>query len=185
MYCNWKNRRRGNSVNVGFETDFNISLDLEKNRPMEFIHLTWVLDFNSFGSFIEMDIDTESFQKSYVSYIDSDSRRVIQIAFSIQLFLFGSISMIIGGTQILFRNLSKFSNIQKSFRASCSLSKIKPSGKFWVHGLVLEPRNRIDHLQFLDWDKHPLKLLFSKHFFISVIRVHRSRCWPMFTKKEL
>ena len=69
---------------MGFETDFNISLDLEKNRPMEFIHLTWVLDFNSFGSFIEMDIDTESFQKSYVSYIDSDSRRVIQIAFSIR-----------------------------------------------------------------------------------------------------
>ena len=89
---------------MGFETDFNISLDLEKNRPMEFIHLTWVLDFNSFGSFIEMDIDTESFQKSYVSYIDSDSRRVIQIAFSIQLFLFGSISMIIH-TVIMHYNL--------------------------------------------------------------------------------
>ena len=34
-----------------------------------------------------------------------------------------------GGTQILFRNLPKFSNIQKTFRSSCLLSKIMHLGE--------------------------------------------------------
>ena len=90
-----------------------------------------------------------------------------------------------GGTQILFRNLPKFSNIQKTFRSSCLLSKIMHLSEIWVHGHFLEPSNGVEHLETLDWDKHPLKSLFSQNFFIIVIRVHRSISSPMIMKKEL
>ena len=90
-----------------------------------------------------------------------------------------------GGTRILFRNLPKFSNIQKTFGPSCLSFKIMPSDEIWVHGHIQEPRNGFEHLRTLDWDKHPLKSLFSQNFFIIVIRVHRSTSWPSPMKKEV
>ena len=90
-----------------------------------------------------------------------------------------------GGTQILFRDLPKFSNFRKTFRASCWESKIIASHKIWVHGLISESRKSIKHFEIWEWDKYLLKSFFSKTVGTIVLSVSRSTSSPKITKKNL
>jgi len=60
-----------------------------------------------------------------------------------------------GGTQTLFRDLPKFSNIGKILRSSCLASKIVPLHEIWAHGPVPERENRTRHFEVWDWEKYP------------------------------
>ena len=89
-----------------------------------------------------------------------------------------------GGTQILFRDLPKFLNFRKTFRASCWASKIIPSHKISVHVLVTELRKIIKNFKIWEWDKYPLKSFFSKTVSTIVITVPRSTSSPKIMKKD-
>ena len=89
-----------------------------------------------------------------------------------------------GGTQILFRDLPKFSNFRKTLRASRWVAQIKPSHKVWVHGLVSESRKSIKYFEIWEWDKYPLKSFFSKTVGTIVISVPRSTSSPKIMKKN-
>ena len=96
---------------------------------------------------------------------------------------FGWNYLIIGGTQTLFRDLPKFSNIGKIFRSSCLTSEIGPSHEIWAHGPVPGPKNRIRHFEVWDWEKYPLKLVFWKTLGAIVISVERSSTSPKVMEK--
>ena len=91
----------------------------------------------------------------------------------------------IGGTQILFRDLPKFSNFGKTFRSSCQVSKLKAFYKIWVHGLVSDSRNSAKQIWIWEWDKYSLKSFFSKTVGAIVINVPRSISSPKIMNKDL
>ena len=90
-----------------------------------------------------------------------------------------------GETQILFRDLPKFSNFGKTFRSSCQTSKIIPSHKIWVHGLVSDSRKSTNNFRIWEWDKYPLKSFFPKTIGTIVTNVPRSISSPKIMKKDL
>ena len=90
-----------------------------------------------------------------------------------------------GETQILFRDLPKFSNFGKTFRSSCQVSKLKAFYKIWVHGLVSDSRNSAKRFWIWEWDKYSLKSFFSKTVGAIVINVPRSISSPKIMNKDL
>ena len=87
---------------------------------------------------------------------------------------------LLGETQILFRNLPKVSNFQKTPRSSYWGPKVMPVIKIWDHNHILEPRNHIWCLRIMDWEKLLLKSIFSKTVGTIVISVQRSSGLPNF-----
>ena len=115
-----------------------------------------------------------------ISYDERNIMKQNQISSKFQM---NRILFDIGGTQTLFRNLPKFSNIGKIFRSSCLASKIVPSHEIWAHGPVPEPRNRIRHFEVWGWEKYPWKLVFWKTLGAIVISVERSSTSPRAMEK--
>ena len=91
----------------------------------------------------------------------------------------------IGETQILFRDLPKFSNFGKTFRSLCQALKMIPSHKIWVHGLVSDSRKSTNNFRIWEWDKYPLKSFFPKTVGTIVTSVLRSISSPKIMKKDL
>ena len=88
-----------------------------------------------------------------------------------------------GGTQTLFRDLPKFSNVGKIFKSSCSALKIVLSNEIWAHGPFPGPKNRIRHFEVWDWEKYPWKLVCWKTLGAIVISIERSSTSPKVMEK--
>ena len=114
---------------------------------------TWFKNLSSQFS----DLDCPIFKKSYQSHWFFVDFTMVEFRL-----YFKKLLIYIGGTQTLFRDLTKCSNIGIFFRSSSSASKIVPSHEIWAHGPIPESKKRIGQFKFWDWEKYHLKLVFWK-----------------------
>ena len=122
------------------------------------------IHFDPFATFVKNIFETQSQLNSNIYPVDqidfSNSLKVDYTDFPFLFYFesgsnfdFGRFNFSIhflfmyGGTQTLFRDLPKFSNVGKIFTSSCSALKIVPSHEIGAHGPVPEPKNRIRHFE--------------------------------------